>query len=65
MAIKKIKLNEIKNSSGTTSKEEVDSLTDAKINEAVLSDPDAVVLTDEELEELEKVGIKDKPRGKQ
>jgi len=64
MAIKKVQLNEIKNSKGKTKKDDVDSLTDLQINEAALSDPDSAVLTDEELKEFIKVGKKDKPRSK-
>ena len=64
MATKKINFNDIKNSKGKTNKHDVESLTNTQINEAALSDPDSVVLTDEELKECKKVGKKDKPRSK-
>lgn len=64
MVTKKINLNEIKDSKGSTNENEVEALTNLQINEAALSDPDSAILTDEELKELEKVGKKDSPRMK-
>lgn len=54
MTLKKFSFDEIKNLKGKTKKSEVDSLTDKDITEAVLSDPDAVLPTEKELEEFKK-----------
>lgn len=54
MAVKKVKLEDIKKSRGRTKKEDLDKITDSDINESVLSDKDSVVPTDKELEEFGK-----------
>ncbi len=54
MTLKKFSFEEIKNLKGKTKKSEVDSITDKDIAEAVLSDPDSTVPTEEELKEFTK-----------
>ena len=64
MAIKRIKFMDIKKQKGATKKEYLDKLADAEIIEKAMSDPDSPVPTKKELEELKRVGRKDKPRNK-
>ncbi|MBN8430163.1 hypothetical protein JF535_04770 [Microbulbifer salipaludis] len=54
MAVKKVKLEDVKKSKGRTSKEELDKISDKEIAEAVLSDKDSVIPTEKELKEFTK-----------
>jgi len=55
MAIKRIKLEDIEKSKGSTDKDVLDSMTEADIKRGILSDADSPNLTDEELEEFKSV----------
>jgi hypothetical protein len=65
MAIKRVTFDEIKNLRGSTKKEDLAKLKDHEINEAALADQDSAVPSDKDLSEFKRVGVKDKPRGKQ
>lgn len=54
MSIKRIKFDDIKNSKGSSNKQEVDELTEKDINEAILKDPDTPNLLDSEINEFKK-----------
>ena len=54
MGIKKVKLEDIKNLRGRTSKDELDKMSDTEIQEAVLGDKDSVIPTEKELQEFGK-----------
>ncbi len=55
MAIKRIKLEDIEGSKGTTKKDVVDKMTEADIKRGIISDVDSPNLTDEELKEFKSV----------
>ncbi|WP_226648101.1 hypothetical protein [Microbulbifer variabilis] len=55
MTVKRIKLEDIKKSRGSTDKKTVDSMTEADINKGIISDPDSPNLNDEELKEFKPV----------
>lgn len=55
MAIKRIKLEDIEKSKGSTDKKTVDNMTEADISRGILADIDTPNLTDEELKEFKPV----------
>lgn len=55
MAIRRVKLEDIEKSKGTTSKDVIDNMTEADISRGILSDIDSPNLTDEELKEFKPV----------
>lgn len=55
MTIKRIKLEDIEKSKGTTDKDTVDKMTESDINRGILADEDSPNLTDEELDEFKPV----------
>ncbi|XPF95461.1 hypothetical protein ACM9HF_05450 [Colwellia sp. RE-S-Sl-9] len=55
MAIKRIKLEDICKSEGTTDKSVIDNMTEADIKRGILSDIDSPNITDKELEEFKPV----------
>ncbi len=54
MTMKRTKFEDIKNSKGTTIKEEVDSLSEIDIKKGILADPDTPNLSDKDLKEFKK-----------
>lgn len=59
MTMKRVNINDIAKSKGRTKKETLDKLSDAQIAEAVLSDTDSVIPTEEELKEFKPVSGKE------
>ena len=55
MTVKRIKLEDVEESKGTTDKEVIDNMTEADIKRGILSDVDSPNLTDEEIKEFKPV----------
>ncbi|WDD98285.1 hypothetical protein [Thalassomonas actiniarum] len=55
MSIKRIKLEDIEKSKGTTDKAVIDNMTETDISEGILADIDSPNLTDKELKEFKQV----------
>ena len=64
MTTKRIKFEDIKKQKGATDKHALDKMTDAEIAKRALGDRDTPVPTKKELKEFQRVGRKDKPRGR-
>ncbi|WDE11044.1 hypothetical protein [Thalassomonas haliotis] len=55
MSIKRIKLEDVEKSKGTTDKAVIDNMTETDISEGILADIDSPNLTDKELKEFKQV----------